>query len=238
MVAGRYWTWHFYSITIIESGWVIPFTSHLTIGLPHHPSFGVNATNPSQCRQHVQEKSFNWETTIQLMPHPLQYLQPSFFMTTIPEPCVVRSFSPLEIICFVSCRRCGIHQGPPTMSHFLSTSTHYQRIWLRNTPFSTLKLACLNGKFLTSGERFTSLAFNRKILRGVRRQVLYSQHVNCTVVPWGSSSFSVIPLVLVNSLHHWLVIRQCLSMFDFRTSLHMDWLVHRAKIEWVWRPQI
>ena len=33
----------------------------------------------------------------------------------------------------VSCRWCGIHQGPPVTSCFLSTSAHYLRIWLRNT---------------------------------------------------------------------------------------------------------
>jgi len=67
--------------------------------------------------------------------------------------------------------------------HFLSTSTHYPRSRSRNNPFSTLKLACLNGKFLTSGDKFTSMAFDRKILRGVRCKVPYSHHVNCTVVP-------------------------------------------------------
>ena len=93
MVASRSWTWHFHFISIIVLVWVIPFTGHLSIGLSYHPSFGVNATNSSQCHQHVQEKSFSWETTIQLMPYPLQYLHPPFFMTAIPEPCVIRSFS-------------------------------------------------------------------------------------------------------------------------------------------------
>ena len=114
------------------------------------------------------------------------------------------------------------------IDHFLSTSAHYPRSWSRNTPFSTLKLACPNVKFLTSSDRFTSMAFNRKILRGVRRQVLYSHHVNCTTVPWGSLSLLVIPLALDNSLHHWLIIRCCLSMFNSRTSftwidLYSEW---------------
>jgi len=159
-------------------------------------------------------------------------------MTAIPEPLSSNRFQLHKIICFVSCRRCGIHQGPPTMSHFLSTSAHYPRSWLRNNPFSTLKLACLNGKFLTSENRFTSMAFDRKTLHGVWHQLIYSHNVNCTVVPWGSLPLSVIPLTLVNNLHHWLVIRWCLSMFDFKTSIHMDRLVHRVNIEQVWRPQI
>ena len=112
--------------------------------------------------------------------------------------------------------------------HFLSTSAHYPRSRLRDNPFSTLKLACLNGKFLTSGDRYTSMTFDQKILRGVRRQVLYSRHVNCTAVPWGSLSLLVIPLALVNGLHHWPVIKRCLSMFDFSViltwiDLYLEW---------------
>jgi len=90
---------------------------------------------------------------------------------------------------------------PPMTDHFLSTLAHYPRSWFRNNPFNTLKLACLNGNFLTSSDRFTSMAFDQKILHGVRCQVPYSHHVNCTVVPWGSSSLLVIPLVPVNNLH-------------------------------------
>ena len=116
----------------------------------------------------------------------------------------------------------------PTTGCFLSTSAHYPRSRLRNNPFSTLKLACLNGKFLTFGDRFTSMAFDPKILHGVRCQVPYSHHVNCTIVPWGSSSLSVIPLAPINSLHHWMVIRRCLSMFDSKTyftwiDLYSEW---------------
>ena len=56
----------------------------------------------------------------------------------------------------------------------------------------------------------------------------FSHHVNCTVVPWGSLSLLVIPLMPVNSLHHWLVIRRCLSMFDSKTfftwiELYSEW---------------
>jgi len=115
------------------------------------------------------------------------------------------------------------------MDRFLSTSAHYPGSRSRNNPFSTLKLACLNGKFLTSGDMFTSMAFDQNILRGVWYQVHFSHHVNCTVIPWGSSSLSMIPLAPVNSLHHWLVIRRCLSMFDSRTSLtwidlYFEWI--------------
>ena len=121
--------------------------------------------------------------------------------------------------------------------HFLSTSAHYPRSRSRNTPFSTLKFACLNGKFLTFGDRFTSLAFDQKILRGVRHQVIYSHHVDCIAVPWGSSSLSVIPLALVNSLHYWLVIKRCLSMFDSSSlftwiDLYFEWRSEEIEDPW------
>ena len=123
--------------------------------------------------------------------------------------------------------------SPLKTGQLLSTSAHYPKIRPRNNPFNTLKLACLNGKFLTSGDRYTSMTFAQKILRGIRRQVLYSRHVTCTAVPWGSLSLLVIPLALVNGFHYWPVIKRCLSMFDIRTSFHMDRLVLWAKIEQV-----
>ena len=114
-------------------------------------------------------------------------IPPTFIFSWPPFLNLVSSvhFSPLEIICFVSCRRCGIHQGPPTTSHFLSTSAHYPRSWLRNNPFSALKLAYINDRFLTSSDRLTSMAFDRKILHGVQHRIMYSHHVNCTIVLLG-----------------------------------------------------
>ena len=38
-----------------------------------------------------------------------------------------------KITTLISCLWCGIHQGPPAMSRFLLTSTHYPKSWLRNT---------------------------------------------------------------------------------------------------------
>ena len=161
-----------------------------------------------------------------------------FFMTIIPEPCVVSSFSPPEIICFVSCCRCGIHHGPPMTSCFLSTSAHYPRSWLRNNPFNALTLAYINDKFLASNDRMTSLAFEWKTLYGVQHQNIHSQHGKCTTIPWESLPLLVISLMSINELHHWLVIRRCLPMFDFRTHIRMVKLVLELTIEWVRRPLI
>jgi len=41
------------------------------------------------------------------------------------------------------------------------------------------------------------------------------------IVPWGPLSLLVVPLVSVNSFHHWLVIRRCSCMFDFSSCIHM-----------------
>jgi hypothetical protein len=81
-----------------------------------------------------------------------------------------------------------------------STSAHYPGLRLRKS-FSTLELACLNGKFLTFDSRFTSLTSDRKILSVVRHQLIYSQLMDFTVVPWDSLTLMVISLALVNGIH-------------------------------------
>ena len=60
----------------------------------------------------------------------------------------------------VSCRQCGIHHGSPSTRLFLSTSTHYPVISLRNN-FSTLRYVCLNDRFSRSQHRLISLTFDR-----------------------------------------------------------------------------
>jgi hypothetical protein len=81
-----------------------------------------------------------------------------------------------------------------------STSAHYPGLRLRNC-FSTLELACLNGKFLTFDSGFTSLTPDREIPSSVRHQLIYSQSMDCTIVPWESFTLMVISLALVNGIH-------------------------------------
>jgi hypothetical protein len=81
-----------------------------------------------------------------------------------------------------------------------STSAHYPGLRLRNY-FSTLKLACLNGKFLAFDSGFTLLTPDREIPSGVRHQLIYSQSMDCTIVPWESLTSMVISLALVNGIH-------------------------------------
>jgi hypothetical protein len=64
--------------------------------------------------------------------------------------------------------------------------------------FSTLKLACLNRKFLAFDSGFTSLTPDRGIPSSVRHQLIYSKSMDCTIVPWESLTLMVISLALVN----------------------------------------
>ena len=62
----------------------------------------------------------------------------------------------------ISCHWWGIHQGPPLMSLFPSTPTHYLGIRLRNHPVSWNLHALMEG-LLVSDNRFTSLTSDRMV---------------------------------------------------------------------------
>jgi hypothetical protein len=78
-----------------------------------------------------------------------------------------------------------------------STSTHYPESRLRNysVPWS---LHASMASFLAFDSGFTSLTPDRKIPSGVRHQLIYSQSMDCTIVPWESLTSMVISLALVN----------------------------------------
>ena len=99
-----------------------------------------------------------------------------------------------------SCRRCGIHHGPPSMRLLLLTSAHHLRNSLRNK-FSTLRSVCLNDRFSHFRHRFTSLTFDQNIRLSVQHQIIYSHLGDCTKVPWESLTSMVISLVLVSIIH-------------------------------------
>ena len=105
----------------------------------------------------------------------------------------------------VSCRWWGIHHGPPPMSLFLSTSTPYLGIRLRNQD-KYLGPACLNGRLPRFQHEFTSLSLDWKISLSVRLQVIYSNLMVRIVIPLESLTSMVISLALVNSIHQWLII--------------------------------
>ena len=94
--------------------------------------------------------------SIRLESHPSQI----YCLKTYVCPC---SFDPpIYISMSVSCRRWGIHQGPPSTSLFLSTSTHYPGIMLRNQLVLWDLHASMAG-LLASDSGFTSLTSNQMI---------------------------------------------------------------------------
>jgi hypothetical protein len=85
-------------------------------------------------------------------------------------------------------------------SLFLSTSTHYPGIWIRNylVPWS-LHASMVGVLVFDSG--FTSLAPDRNIPSSVQLQLINSHLLDCTRVPCGSLTLMMISLALVNDIH-------------------------------------
>jgi hypothetical protein len=81
-----------------------------------------------------------------------------------------------------------------------STSAHYLESKIRNhlVPWS---LHASKAIFLAFDSGFTSLTSDREIPSGVRHQLIYSQWMDCTIVPWESLTLMVISLTLVNGIH-------------------------------------
>jgi hypothetical protein len=85
-------------------------------------------------------------------------------------------------------------------SLFLSTSTHYPRIRLRNQLVPWNLHASMAG-FLTFDNGFSLLTPNREIPPSVQPQLIDSHSLDCTSVPWESLTLMVISLTLVNDIH-------------------------------------
>ena len=160
------WTWHMFAFHSVN--WVISlslswstFMSHVTTLSFSKNAFPIVALCSASsipccqvfcCDSRCSKGSWNFtpavKTTFVSVPFEsvlwLHYLQHSITLF------------------WVSCRRCGIHHGPPSMRLFLSKSAHHPWISLRNK-FSTLRSLCLNGIFSLSlsRHRFISLTFDR-----------------------------------------------------------------------------
>jgi hypothetical protein len=85
-------------------------------------------------------------------------------------------------------------------SLFLSTSTHYPGVRLRNqlVPWN---LHASMASFLAFDSGFSLLTPDREIPPSVRLQLIYSHSLDCTSVPWESLTLMVISLALVNGIH-------------------------------------
>ena len=69
------------------------------------------------------------------------------------------------------------------------------------------------------------MTFGQEIQLSVRHQNIYSHLVDCTRVPWESLKLMVISLALVNSSHHWMVIKWFLPCSTSDHCNHMDRIV-------------
>ena len=122
---------------------------------------------------------------------------------------------------FVSCHWCGNHHGPPLTNHFLLTSAHYPRRWLRNFFLAPWSLHASMASSLCS-----KTCLHHWPLIEFFWECSTSTHVftllDCVVVPWGASSLFVVSLVPINNFHHWPIIRWFLPC---STSTHLfTWL--------------
>jgi hypothetical protein len=86
------------------------------------------------------------------------------------------------------------------MSLFLSTSTHYPGIRLRNQLVPWNFHASMAG-FLTFDNGFSLLTPDQEIISSVQPQLIDSHSLDCTRVPWGSLTLMMISLTLVNGIH-------------------------------------
>ena len=89
LVASRSWTWHFHSTSM--SGWVVPFTGHITMVISHHPHLGLMLPIHHVSVADMFKRSHSENSPVS---HPLQYIYAPFFHDRHPEPCILRSFSP------------------------------------------------------------------------------------------------------------------------------------------------
>ena len=89
LVASCSWTWHFHSAS--ESGWVVSFTGHITMGPSHHPYLGLTLPIHHISFTNMFNRSCSENSPVS---HPLQYIYAPSFHDRHPEPYIIRSFSP------------------------------------------------------------------------------------------------------------------------------------------------
>ncbi len=124
-------------------------------------------------------------------------------MTAIPEPCVVSQIPYLKSLHSFHVIDVGYIKALLRRVATCRCQHIIQEVDLE-TPFQYLRLAYINGKFLSSGDRLTSLAFDRKTLYGVQHQIIYSHHVKCTVI-----------IKCTMALHSWSTIHGSISVYDY-----------------------
>jgi hypothetical protein len=86
------------------------------------------------------------------------------------------------------------------MSLFLSTSTHYLGIKLRNQ-LGPWNLHASMAGFLAFDSGFSLLTSARKVPPSVRPELIDSHSLDCIRVPWESLTLMEVSLTLVNDIH-------------------------------------
>ena len=109
--------------------------------------------------------------------YPFSLCRPSLCLIQLPH-----ALFHLQNLLLILCHWWGIHQGPPVMIFVPLTSAHYLESRLRNylVPWS---LHASMAIFLTFDSGFTSLTPNWDIPSGVWHQIIYSQSMDCNIVP-------------------------------------------------------
>ena len=175
-------------------------------------SFITKPSVVSLCVQEIWNKTFNCK--IPIIHH------------TIIESVLTATFLQLELwFCVV---------GLPATSRFLSTSAHYLESWLRNRQY--LGVCMHQWQVSRLRRQFSSLTCDRRIPWNVRHRLIhFTSHGLCWVL-WEPLTLLVVSPTLVNSLHHWLVIKWFLPC---STSTHsFTWLESYQFGEHKWRPWI
>ena len=155
------WTWHLSACHLSWSPWRSTFMSHVT-------PLSLSKECIVHCRMMSLSRSLRLPNLLSCHPMFKGYLK-TVYLCSLHSLCVSIFESIIWLLhshhsitmCWVSCRRCGTHHGPPSTRLFPSTSAHHPGNSLRNKKLSTLRSVCLNDRFSRSRHRFRSLTFDR-----------------------------------------------------------------------------
>ena len=225
MVASRSWTWRFHFISVTELGWVIQVDGYHII---HHFCFGsmlpIHLSVADMFKRSHPVKNFILCNTINLHFHNHHSWN---FVSSI-DSHLQKSFTSFHVV------DVGYIKALLWWVIYCQHQLIIQEVDIE-TPFQCFE-ACIH--------QWQVFRFRRQVdINGLRLKDFSwcstSNHLFTPCKMYCSTlRIIMIPLAFINNLHHWLVIRWCLSMFDLRTSFCMVRLVHWVKIEWDWRPQI
>ena len=185
-------------------GWVIILTvhSHLWFIIPPL-RFWVNAANSSQCRRYVQEKSTQWHTSSFWNTHKPSFSWSSSLKIAISSHTFVSEISN-SMFCnkVTSCRR----------------QINIQEVHLETSASSTVRLVTALTRSSLLDHWLKDFVWRSTSNHLFMPYKMYCSTLRAIDINGGSLAF-------VNSSHYWLVIKRCLTMFDYKSNIHMARLV-------------